>query len=617
MATRSNEARVLSFCVAVALFGCGEPRVDAKAPPPTGVLDGSLVYIGPRPVCDYDQSTGLPTRARGRVVLFLFGFGNPPPPEGTATAPANLLSVPASQFFADLEEDCLPGVPSPEDLADVVQRVAAFTWPEIALGRDGEPASYMIQGYVDRDEDFNPFFAITVSPTAGDIAGGAFEDPFAAEPVLDAITFGSADAHPAGEVVEGVTVTFAATVNTEPPIFRFQSAPLSSEQPFAVTVDPAANEELFRQITDASIVLYDDTTTPEGSSLLEALAAGGLSFALDDPSYAIYVRALDFDRDGAADPHPVLGAAAAGGYPWLSPVVLVRRIKSDLEARAALPDVAFVPALPNFTSAEGSPVTAGQIFTTSVPLVIPPAVAIITNPDVPVCQVAGFAPGAPTEVYFDALADCQELPTGRYSVSVVHGVVGGTFVASLTSPSGFDLVGGELSGQVWTIPNELGDPVELPPLDAPPGATPEPDCTGDARCTDSQGIATAFLVHDPDTATSPSRANGDATCLFGPSVFAPTATEPYVFTDFATSAVQALVDADPALDTVEQVRALCCDPIAHLCGLPLCGYVPAQGDPTRSVRGGPSALTRVVWTDGTERFVPDCVPFFMPTPCCG
>ncbi len=604
-----------STCASVALLGCTEIPIDETAPPPTGILEGSVDYIGPRPSCDFDPQSGVPTRVRGRAVLLLFVHGNAPPPAGTATTPESLLVIDGSSFFSDLAADCLPAAPTPEELAQVLKRSASVSWPEIRLGEGGREVSYMVQGFYDRDEDFHPFFAATRSTTAQDIAGAAVEDPFAATPVLSRFTFGSADTNPAGQIVGGLSVTLAAPVNTEPPVFHFVGDPLASDQPFVLSPDPALLEESLRRLTNASLELYDDLAAPEGVELLEALDAAKLSYSLaGDPAYGFYVRALDFDGDAAPDPHPVLGALA---YDWLSPVVMLQRLRSRLEAQVGIPDVVMVPALPAYTTAEGAPVTAGQVSASTMPIVLPPVAAIVTNSRAAVCQIATLPPASTAFLYADQLADCQELPTGRYAVNVFHGVTGGAFIASATSATGFEIAGGQHSGQSWTIPNELGDPAQLPPEGAPPTAPPEPDCSGAARCADSQGIRTAFLVHDPDTSSTLSRTSGDAACLNGADLFDPNATVPYTFADFNVSAVQAFIDADPTLDTVEQVRDLCCDPIVHLCGLPLCDYVPAAGDDTRMVRGTPTSVTRVRHTDGSERLVPNCIPFYMPTPCCG
>ncbi len=617
MRTRTTLVTALVLGAATATAACGEPPLDDNAPAPTGILQGSAVYFGPRPECDYDEQSGLPTRARGRAVMILFEYDNPPPPAGTATSPSNLMTIPASRFFTDLATDCLPQSPTPADLAVTIQRSIGIHWPEIALGRGTSGVDYMIQGFYDRDENFNPFFSVTLSPTAMDLAGGAVEDPLAAEPVPARISFGSAEANPNGQIVVGVTVMFAAPVNTEPPVFRFESDPLSSEQPALVSGDPALDEETNRMLTNASIVLYDDLGTPEGVTLLEALGVAGLSFDFDGPGYAIYVREVDVDGVAGPDPHPVLGPAIAGAYLWLSPIALMQRVKSELEEQAGIPDVAFLPALPKFDTLAGPGVTVGDIYTDSVPLLIPPAVAVVTRRDIPVCQIATVAPGSTAELHLGRTSDCQEIPTGRYSVNVLHGVAGGAFVENVSSPTGYDIVGGAFGGQAWTIPNELGDPAQLPSPSAGPDDPPDPDCAGDAPCTDSQGITTAFLVHDPDPATATSRIDGDQACLAGPSLFAMGNVVNYVFQDFNVPSVQAYVNANPELESTDEVRDLCCEPVAHLCGIELCEATEAFGDPGRLVRGGPTSVRRVTWTDGSERFVPDCVPFHMPTACCG
>ncbi|MBC7171138.1 MAG: hypothetical protein H5U40_01860, partial [Polyangiaceae bacterium] len=397
MDMRTPLAFVVNALACAALFSCTEVPIDSSAPAPTGVLEGAVKYYGPRPLCDYDSQTGAPVRVRGRAVLLMFVHGNPPPPAGTATAPASLLSIQGSRFFSNLETDCLPESPTADDFAVIIGRSAPVSWPQIALGTAGRPVSYMVQGFYDRAEDFHPVFSVTLSPTAQDLVGAAVEDEAAPNPVYSKYTFGPADANPAGLVVGGLSVTLAALLNTEPPIFRLVSAPLASDEPLVATLDASVDEASYRQLTDATLELYDDLAAPEAVELREALDAAGLSFRLgSDPAYAFYVRELDFDADGQADPHPVLGSR---GYQWLSPAVLMQRVKSAIEERAGIPDVIMVPALPAFTTTEGSPVMPGQIFASSLPIVIPPASAIVTNPDVPVCQIATLPPASTAELY--------------------------------------------------------------------------------------------------------------------------------------------------------------------------------------------------------------------------
>ena len=105
----------LNLCIA----GCTEPVVAPyeDAPAPTGVIEGSILYIGPAPVCE-DQ---VPA---GQVILTLFEYDNPPPPSGRALAPINLLSMKASSLFSS--EDCELPTDSP---SFYVQRSVSFTWP--------------------------------------------------------------------------------------------------------------------------------------------------------------------------------------------------------------------------------------------------------------------------------------------------------------------------------------------------------------------------------------------------------------------------------------------------------------------------------------------------------
>ncbi|MBC7172609.1 MAG: hypothetical protein H5U40_09295, partial [Polyangiaceae bacterium] len=139
---------------AIGIVGCDDPPIDANTPPPRGVMEGTVLYVGPRPTCDYEN--GVPVRAHGRVILTLFAFDNPPPPEGSATSAANLIAIPGTKLFGNLAQSCLPegGAPVP---GESVTSSVDFTWPELALGITG-PVEYRVQGFYDHDEDFNPFF---------------------------------------------------------------------------------------------------------------------------------------------------------------------------------------------------------------------------------------------------------------------------------------------------------------------------------------------------------------------------------------------------------------------------------------------------------------------------
>jgi hypothetical protein len=114
----------------------------------------------------------------------------------------------------------------------------------------------------------------------------------------------------------------------------------------------------------------------------------------------------------------------------------------------------------------------------------------------PACAVPYAAPGNITLLYEGARAVCTELPTGRYSVNVVHGLAGAAPVPTSTAASatGVTLAGGQPSGQFWIIPNELGppdtryDPAARDQLN-PPGST-------ETLTLDEQGDGGRFLVTD-------------------------------------------------------------------------------------------------------------------------
>ena len=59
---------------------CNGPETDrgGSAPEASGVIEGTVLYVGPRPRCTYDGD--VPSAVDGNVVLLLFRFDNPPPP---------------------------------------------------------------------------------------------------------------------------------------------------------------------------------------------------------------------------------------------------------------------------------------------------------------------------------------------------------------------------------------------------------------------------------------------------------------------------------------------------------------------------------------------------------
>lgn len=581
------------------LPACGDPPVDdgdgGTAPEPTGVMEGTVLYVGPRPRCAEDDA-GV-RQPLGRVVLTLFAFDDPPAPEGSATSALSLLTVPGALLFTSLD-DCLPDEPTLDDRRVFITRSVPFTWPEIPLGEEA-PVAYQVRGFYDHDADFNPFFSVANQPTAGDVVGGALVDPSAAVVQFVPIRFGTRDANPNGELRAGVTVTLAAPVNTERPIFRLASLPLSSEATFPLTPDPVEQERLLWEATETRLHLYArDRSDPSTGALLAALRDGGLDLDPTNPfAYAWFVRDVDFDRDGHGDPHPVLGAQ---GFPWKTPVPILRRIREhpEVEAAARIPEVLLFP------SVRPTQIAAQEVFYPSIDVLVPPVAVMRTAPD-DRCSIPIVPPGNIAALYEGRTTDCQELPAARYATTVFHGVAaalplggglqrcdsdptactpptscvdGACVVTPPTSETGTDLAGGTFSGQAWTVPNELGDARQI----------------GADRALPEQGLAGLFVVHDPEPTTPADAPPASCAMALDPIAMAP---RPITYTNFAEHG-----------DDADAVRELCCGPIAHLCDVPLCATV--DGGEGLQLRPGPASLA----ADGVT---PDCVPFPMPAACCG
>jgi hypothetical protein len=492
-------------------IACGEPLLEGNgrrslAPFPSGVLEGTVLYVGPRPAC----SAG---RILGRVVLTLFEYDNPPPPSGSATSALNLLIVPGSDLFYGTD-DCMPSAPSDGDLQQVITRSAPFVWPEIPL--DGEAGvDYQVRGFYDSDEDFIPFFSVRNQPTRGDLAGGAVIS--ASDPRFQRISYGSRIEHPTGQIVSGVVVTLAAQVDTERPLFVLgeTTTALSADAVLPATADPVQLFSELWALTQTELHLVSATN----AAFEAALSAAGVRHSFDSLDYAWYVRSsVDADADGTPDLHPVF---AANGMAWHSPVVILKRAGTPAEIQAGVPDVSIVAAVDPLQTA------VANVLSPSLRIVVPPVAVIDLDPTDRACRVPVLAPNNPPSMYAGA-TDCQRLPTGRYDINVLHGIAGGIPARDGAAPgeseTGHTILGGSFAGQAWSIPNELG------PADTlyEPGSGPQLPVD---LLLESQGPSARFAVIDPSS----------------------------------TDAVRDGCAAPP-----EPVPAACCAAVTHLCGLPLC-----------------------------------------------
>lgn len=633
--------------VSLGLSGCTEPEIDiprfrgGNAPDPAGVIRGSVVYIGPRPQCEYVG--GAAVAFTGRVVLTLFDVTLLPPPEGQGTSAANLLTIPGAALFQSLA-DCMPENPTDEDRAVVVQSSASFEWPEIALAfpddatDEEETVTYRIQGLYDDDADFNPFFSMTTSTTKGDITGGAVDNPQAASPAFLPVTFGDMDTQSLGQAINGISVTLGFPIVTEQPVFELVSVGLDSEEPLSLEASEViANFQLatMRMLDRDALDPTDATVEPcagrfgadiegfnaccnaryEGNDIAIAMCEGGINTDVSDVgAYAWYTHGIDANGDGLTDPHPTLSPTAQlptddGFQPWLSPIVIMSRIPFDyardadgnivIDSTTGLPiadplgaalmeEEAGIPGVTMIPSVNPVPFLSFGTTVTSYPdvgLIVPPIGAMTLNEDDPRCQLPIIPPGTPTSAYeTGATVSCQEIPNGLYATVTLQGSAGGTVEPSPVpgvpwTDTGFELTNiGRFAGQSWTVPNEIGDPAQI----GNPAA--------------SQSLLGSFPVYDSDPTTLNSRQSGAESCQRAEDPDDGNNVRDIVYSDFSE------YGADE-----EAVAASCCCGVAHLCGLPACAPIPVPDGSGNLMHGSPGDVV-----DG----VPNCVPFVMPAACC-
>lgn len=640
--------RLFVAFLATALGACDPPNRDTvrsmggPTPDPTGVLEGSVLYVGPRPQCLRDEE-GQAYAVPGRVVLLLFQYNNPPPPSGSATSAENLLVLPGDQMFS--LDDCLPAMPTPADLAPIT-RSLAFTWPLVRLGQ-----TYQMRGFYDADGDFNPFFSVRNLATAGDVGGGAFVNASAPVPVYARLELPSASEAPNGFVLRGISVTLGAFIRTERPLFQIADGALalSSEARIPLTNDSVAREEGLFQLARLRIALVPgpDATDDRGNAYGDALAAAGLGFDFRASRHAMPILNIDANSDGMPDLHPILGTT---GVPWYTPAILMRRAKSPIEARAGIPDVLLIgsirPTVP--LGVRQGFVPRSTLRTADV--IVPPIAVVVTNPALPAtCRIPFVPPGNVAELYEGTPRDCQELPTGNYDINVLSGAAGGRLVdlvttcvaecveggtsaaecepgcrtyAALRSDTGFVYEGASFSSQAWSIPNELGcpdtayRPTAVNQLDLPRADGSLPSCEESRLLLTTQGRQGAFAVVDPSGANAPDHesvedGHGIASCRTALRTTGPMAGMP-----------------GPVNYTSPPEE--CCLPVLPFCGLPLCplrdassapGYpeaVRSLGEPAGTIR-----QTREMRIEGEDYLIrpdgsiqPLCVPFLMPAACC-
>jgi hypothetical protein len=314
--------RVLA--VVALVLACSGCDIDTFVPlpefgGPAGVIRGTVTYSGPAPCTAGGHIAGA-------AVLFAFDEVLLPPPEGLGTVPSALTVVSGDRFFDGIRSQLAfdPGgaeVCPPPGSPNVTQSFPFDISPLVG-------GAYQIRGFYDLDGDFNPAFSISNLPSAGDIGGGAIDNP---EEVLlggppryrvialgDAVEGGGRVIPPTGALVEGVAVTLGLALPLERPVFHLG------------------------EVLDANFGNSDPNNVVIPSDYLLNV------FSVADPTgtESSFVRLVL--RAGVPEPERALGAAPPFRMAVDSPLLLTRQdVNGDgvIDAEDHIPDTDVVPAL--------------------------------------------------------------------------------------------------------------------------------------------------------------------------------------------------------------------------------------------------------------------------------
>ena len=239
-------------------------------------------------------------------------------------------------------------------------------------------------------------------------------------------------------------------------------------------------------------------------------------------------------------------------------------------------------------------------------IAVPNVAAVELDPLDEACRVPYLAAGNLTRAFESRLTYCSELPTGIYGVSALQGVAGGERVEESdpdVSDTGYVINGGRLSGQAWTLPNDLASSLQV----------------GEDHTLESQGTGRLFVVYDPKPDQT-----GDCTEAPDPDdPDVPLRPRPVKYRGICEDGEDPVIEnpegaIGAGIDGQGCLPSYCCEGIKHLCGVELCELCDEDTCPDlnlggRSIRQGP---TSVVGTADNGKSIPNCVPYEMPSICC-
>ncbi len=250
---------LLFVCTVVA---CGSVPIDDTGTgnrlfPPSGVIQGSVVYSGPHPC-----STG--GHIVGNAILLFFNQDDPPPPQGVASTAVNFGVVSGESLFVN--EPRYPGktVYCPKDHGETgtITASAPFAVSPFSAG------TYIAEAFFDYTGDFLPTFKFRELPEEGDVGGGYIDTVDAIknagmvnyEPIFLPIQVGVPA--PAGAAVDGggvgpdggtlvipssgyvannVTITMGEVLTLARPYFYPDLGTAPAPMPVVTTANPSGN----------------------------------------------------------------------------------------------------------------------------------------------------------------------------------------------------------------------------------------------------------------------------------------------------------------------------------------------------------------------------------------
>jgi hypothetical protein len=242
-------------CALAVAPACESIPVNDALDPPTGVIQGTVLYQGPHPC----SSNG---HIVGNVILLFFDQNDPPPPVGLATTSVNFGVVTGDVLFANEPRWTGSTVYCPSDhgMTGTLSASAPFAVSPFTAG------TYILEAFFDYTGDFLPTFKFRNLPEQGDVGGG-YIDTTAAEmhageanyipdflpivvgvPSEDAGADAGADAGsslvipPQGYVANNVSVTLGEVLPLARPYFYPDGAELPASMPTPTNANPDGDQ---------------------------------------------------------------------------------------------------------------------------------------------------------------------------------------------------------------------------------------------------------------------------------------------------------------------------------------------------------------------------------------